>query len=73
MAGYVRGSKAHLNKLVERITESCNNIKQRSPENEADVRRIMDDLTCIYLDYAQRWAIRNDNDNKDIDIPDFMK
>lgn len=73
MTGYVRGSRAHLNQLVERITESCNNIKNRSTENEADVQRIIEDLTCIYLDYASRWATMSEQKIKEIDIPEFMK
>ena len=73
MPGYRRGSREHLNKLVESIMNSCNNIKNHSRDNDEDIQNIIDDLTNIYLDYASRWATKRERDVREIDIPDFMK
>ena len=74
MPSYKRGSSEELNKLLDIITESCENLNERSNENEKDVQRIKDSVTRIYLDFiAKNEAARRVAQIKNIDVPDFIK
>lgn len=61
MAGYVRGSAAHCNKLLEIILNNCNELNERSEENHKNTDAILEAVGLMYRDFASRWAAMNEN------------
>lgn len=52
MAGYVKGSRTHLAKLVGIIAKECEKLNERSPENEENTEKILDSLEQIIKHFA---------------------
>ena len=61
MAGYVIGSAAHCNKLLEIILKNCDELNARSEENSKNTDQILDAVATLYRDFASRWAAMNEN------------
>lgn len=61
MAGYVRGSAAHLDKLLTIVLDNCNELNKRSEENSQNTDRILEAVAMMYRDFASRWAAMNAN------------
>lgn len=64
MAGYVIGSAAHCNKLLEIILNNCNELNERSEENSKNTDKILEAVGMMYRDFASRLVAMNENMKK---------